>query len=124
MPVNKCHENAAKVWGKDVKGTQLIHGYALLPEDGFWRQHSWAVKDGKLLETNTPMYEQYFGIELNKEQSARSWVADVLLQNYPQWGPEAQRFARLYPKVMALISKLRKQELRRKRRSLRVLFSK
>ncbi|GAA1378236.1 hypothetical protein [Catellatospora chokoriensis] len=63
-----CHGNVAKLWidGKiDVIGT----GYALF--EGLWRQHSWGVGDGDVLETKW-LCERYVGVVLPAgEQTVR-----------------------------------------------------
>ena len=46
MPLQRCHENAAVVWSKDVAETKIVVGYGLYM-DGPWRQHTWAAKDSQ-----------------------------------------------------------------------------
>jgi hypothetical protein len=122
MPVNRCHENAAIVWGKDVENTQLVYGYALYA-DGLWRQHSWCVQDGTLLETNVAA-EKYFGIVLSQKAALKSWVCNFAAQRYRIGSPAMQRCMRDFPQVVALTRKLEKQHRKRRRHSLRALFNK
>jgi hypothetical protein len=123
MPLQICHANAAFLWSEDITGTRLVSGYGLYP-DGLWRQHSWCVKCGVLLETNVPM-SQYFGIELSKKASAESWFGNFLAARFPALGEAAFKYAkRHYPQVMALLHKYAKQEKRRRRNSFRDLFGK
>jgi hypothetical protein len=46
---SQCHVNAAKLCDQGL-ADDLVTGYAL-SDDGLWRQHSWALKDGTVLET-------------------------------------------------------------------------
>src|ERR1700683_1816072 len=64
-----CHTNIAEVWANGRH--QLVGigtGYSLR-DDGLWRQHSWGVRRGGLLET-TASRAKYFGILL------QHWAAD------------------------------------------------
>jgi len=123
MPSNRCHANAAFLWGKDIEGTRLVFGYGLF-QDGLWRQHSWCVKNGVLLETNVPM-NKYFGIEFSQTASAKAWFDDFLPAQFPELGLAAYGYAiRQYPKVVALLCKYDKQNRRRRRNSFRDLFGK
>jgi hypothetical protein len=81
MTANRCHENAATIWAKDLKHTRIVTGYAL-SVDGLWRQHSWVLKKDKLYET-TVSRDKYFGIILDEVESAKFWVVNVLVNNRP-----------------------------------------
>src|SRR5215468_7774100 len=46
-----CHENVAELWSEHKTGLGGIGtGYAL-SSDGLWRQHSWGVSEGRVIET-------------------------------------------------------------------------
>lgn len=122
MPVTICHENAAVVWGKDVKDTKIVVGYGLYA-DGVWRQHSWATRSGTLLETNA-LPDKYFGIELSQEEALRFWFENYLLRHHPMPCHGWTRCAQQYPQVKALVDKVYKKQRQRKRKSLRALFHK
>lgn len=64
---SRCHANAAKLWRKDPENTQIWTGYAL-SSDGMWRQHSWAVREGVIIET-TVSRAGYFGFPLSKDEA-------------------------------------------------------
>lgn len=66
-----CHRNVANLWRHqrcDAIGT----GYAL-SDDGLWREHSWAVRSGQIVETTVPRLT-YFGIVMTGEKA--TWFAD------------------------------------------------
>lgn len=55
-----CHENVAEMWlDKNYGLTAIGTGYAL-SEDGLWRQHSWGIRDGEIVETTSERVK-YFG---------------------------------------------------------------
>jgi hypothetical protein len=55
----RCHENVSELWLEKKSGLVGIGvGYAL--SGGLWRQHSWGVRDGEIVET-TNSRTQYFG---------------------------------------------------------------
>ncbi len=55
-----CHENVAELWLEKQEGlTGIGTGYAL-SADGLWRQHSWGVRRGELVETTSERIK-YFG---------------------------------------------------------------
>lgn len=63
MERSACHKNVARLW--QLKKTGLIGigtGYAL-SDDDLWRQHSWGIQKGGILET-TQKRAKYFGITL------------------------------------------------------------
>jgi hypothetical protein len=56
----RCHENVAEMWvDKKYDLTAVATGYAL-SEDGLWRQHSWGIRNGEIVET-TALRLKYFG---------------------------------------------------------------
>jgi len=56
----RCHENVAEMWvDKKYDLTAVATGYAL-SEDGLWRQHSWGIRNGEIVETTAPRLK-YFG---------------------------------------------------------------
>jgi hypothetical protein len=63
----ECHRNASLLYRHNPESVQIETGWAL-SGDGVWRQHSWAVRDGLILETTVPRV-RYFGITLMAEQA-------------------------------------------------------
>jgi hypothetical protein len=63
MADSACHNNVSLLWAlQKPKVVGIGTGYAL-SSDGLWRQHSWGVRRGGLVETTAPR-DQYFGILL------------------------------------------------------------
>jgi hypothetical protein len=76
MKSNSCHQNVAAVWTKQKFGiVGIATGYAL-SDDGLWRQHSWGILRGGVLET-TEQRLKYFGIVLQGKR------ADFFAANNP-----------------------------------------
>ena len=67
-----CHENVGKLWFEEKM--RIVTGWAL-SKDGLWRQHSWALKDGMVIETTT-IREKYFGVILTEEESERFYAGN------------------------------------------------
>jgi hypothetical protein len=69
---NDCHGNVVRLWrgGKAMIAT----GYAL-SDDGLWREHSWGVRDGAVVETTEPR-QCYWGVLINDDDAGdyASWV--------------------------------------------------
>jgi hypothetical protein len=65
----ECHWNTSKLFeAGEVDG--IVLGFAYNPEAG-WIQHTWGVKDGKIVETNASAdNEQYFGMTLTPAEAA------------------------------------------------------
>ncbi|VBB17637.1 hypothetical protein YASMINEVIRUS_100 [Yasminevirus sp. GU-2018] len=49
MTRSACHDNCYKLYKKD-RSNKVYTGYAL-SADGLWRNHSWIIKDGSIIET-------------------------------------------------------------------------
>ena len=64
-----CHQNSLALW-KEGKG-DLANGFAL-SKDGLWREHSWIVSDGGVIETTTPRMA-YYGAKLRKSEIMREY---------------------------------------------------
>ena len=64
--VGQCHSNAAALYVARPECTRLVTGYAL-SDDGIWRQHSWAERHGRILET-TLERTCYFGVVLEGDR--------------------------------------------------------
>ena len=64
-----CHANSALLWRLLGGGVKIVTGYAL-SDDGLWRQHSWANRDGHVIET-TETRVRYFGFELSQAEAER-----------------------------------------------------
>jgi hypothetical protein len=98
---NSCHENSAKLWAKDAVRTQICVGYGL--NDGIWRQHTWASRDGSLLET-TVKREHYFGIVLSDVEALSLWsrLHANPLDLADAWHKLFTRFPHLFPAFEAM----------------------
>jgi hypothetical protein len=72
---SSCHQNAANLWDHD-NANRIVTGYGL-SDDGIWRPHSWAVRDGAIIET-TESRKIYFGFELTGSESAQFWFDNAL----------------------------------------------
>ena len=97
-----CHENAAKLWAKDVHRTRLLTGYGL-SDDGLWRQHSWVVQKGVLLET-TRKRTLYFGIALDPEPALKFWFENYA--NVYYWNEQDYEWIGKYPGPLAIVKQL------------------
>jgi hypothetical protein len=115
-----CPNECAGVWGNDVQNTRLCTGYALL-YDGRWAGHSWAIRNGQLLELGFPL-ESYFGIELNQEEALRFWYASSIRRCFKTYTRDVEMFVRLFPQVVELRNKLYPEEKGRTPRSIRALW--
>lgn len=63
MARSNCHKNVAVLWQqKSGNLIALATGYAL-SDDGLWRQHSWGIRSGAIVETTEPR-KIYFGVRL------------------------------------------------------------
>ena len=68
--VSGCHQNVARLWIKRRrKGFAIVAGWAL-SDDGCWRQHTWGLEEGGVVET-TLERTAYFGVVLDVAQSAK-----------------------------------------------------
>jgi ribosomal protein L32 len=81
---NRSHRNCALLWHEDMKNVAVATGYAL-NNVGLWRQHSWAVKNGRIIETTERMLK-YFGILLNKGL-IHFWISNYVLSSFPSSEP-------------------------------------
>ena len=87
MDEGVCHENVAELWlDKEFGLLGIGTGYAL-SKDGLWRQHSWGVGQGQIIET-TEARTAYFGVMLQGE------AADSFAQ-VNQGDPEVRYWRRL-----------------------------
>lgn len=66
-----CHVNAARLW-RAGRSEAIGTGYAL-SDDGLWREHSWGVRAGRVIETTTPRL-RYFGVVMADDRA--TWFAD------------------------------------------------
>ena len=71
-----CHFNTFFLCSITNGRARYITGYAL-SEDGLWRQHSWAVDNGILVET-TEGRVIYYGVELSEEEIVAFASAEVV----------------------------------------------
>lgn len=60
-----CHSNSARLY--ESNPVEIVTGYGL--SDHVWRQHSWVLWNGKVVET-TVRREKYFGFVLTPEEAA------------------------------------------------------
>lgn len=73
MQLNRCHENAEKLFFNHEVDSLAV-GLAL-HTDGLWRMHSWGVKDGKIVETTQP-FISYYGVSL-LDPDLMEWASAV-----------------------------------------------
>jgi hypothetical protein len=73
-PPSRCHTTTATYW-EEGKLDAIVTGYALT-RDGLWRQHSWGLSDGTVIEP-TMRRVAYFGIELRGAE-ADNFAGEVL----------------------------------------------
>lgn len=66
MRDSQCHMNVRYLYLEDDSIDDIATGWAL-SSDGLWRQHSWAIKNGSVVET-TVGRDIYYGIILNEEE--------------------------------------------------------
>lgn len=66
----QCHANSAELYLADPVGTTIVTGYGLGPKDRLWREHTWVVRDGRIIET-TVKRNAYFGYALT------TWHSEV-----------------------------------------------
>ncbi len=64
-----CHENSAAEWWRSRGRAQIVTGWALTSDDGLWRQHSWCMRDGRILETTSASWSAYFGAVLTGREA-------------------------------------------------------
>ena len=62
---SQCHWNVATLYD-DAAIDSIVTGYAL-SDDGLWRQHSWGLKDGRIVETTTRR-DAYVGYVLTEDE--------------------------------------------------------
>lgn len=67
---SRCHANVANLYDSNEGRAGIVTGWALGPNDGIWRQHSWLWWPPKkqLVET-TLKRDAYFGFELTKSEA-------------------------------------------------------
>lgn len=82
---SQCHFNAARLWmskydeggGRDgdALGWTIVTGYALGPDDGIWREHTWLTDEtGTLVETTVPR-DAYYGVPLQDPEEAKAFCS-------------------------------------------------
>jgi len=64
-----CHENSAAEWWRSRGRAQIVTGWALTSADGLWRQHSWCMRNGRVLETTPCARSTYFGVVLTGREA-------------------------------------------------------
>jgi hypothetical protein len=62
---SQCHANCADLWS--AKGLSIMTGYSL-SDDGVWRQHTWCMGNGVVIET-TEKREAYFGFLMTDKEA-------------------------------------------------------
>lgn len=97
---NRCHSNAAQLWGYR-KATHIGTGYAL-SEDGIWRQHSWALEDGRVIET-TAMRDAYVGYALNDGESVQFVASNMDIDDFAE-GLDPEMLMRFMAESLRLLS--------------------
>lgn len=75
MVGGECHWNTSKLF-KQGKVDQIVIGYAKGPYG--WHQHTWGMKDGKVVETTEGNFDnsEFFGLPLEGEEAGKfaEWV--------------------------------------------------
>ena len=85
LDASQCHFNAARLWmskydegggyGGEALGWNIVTGYALGPDDGIWREHTWLTDDmERLVETTVPR-DMYYGVRLANHDEAKAFCA-------------------------------------------------
>lgn len=76
---NQCHHNAGRYWLGDTERRKIVTGYYLFDGHGdCWRQHSWVVEGGRLVECTTKEPAKfYFGVELSPSEAGRFAASNV-----------------------------------------------
>lgn len=64
-----CHSNVAGLWDLTKGDVRIVTGWAL-SDDGLWRQHTWGLRYGTIIET-TVKRKKYFGYILNEAESEK-----------------------------------------------------
>lgn len=69
MEPSACHTNTVEWYFDQAEGdTSICTGYAL-SSDGLWRQHSWGLLNGRIVETTIERVA-YYGLEGKPERGA------------------------------------------------------
>lgn len=68
MEAIQCHSNSSRLYLEDPKNTTIVTGYALSLRDNLWREHTWALRGGRVIET-TMRRRAYFGYPLTSKQA-------------------------------------------------------
>lgn len=73
MVDGQCHWNTAKLYKAKAIDTIVIGVVHSPQQGGGWYQHTWGLKNGKIVETTSSnsSADKYFGVALNKAQSAK-----------------------------------------------------
>lgn len=64
---SQCHSNVSRLWMENPEKFTIVVGYAL-SSDGLWRQHTWGLHDGDVVET-TESRLLYWGVSLSHEDA-------------------------------------------------------
>ncbi len=97
MNRSQCHTNSATLWYESRGEVTIVSGYAL-SADGIWRQHSWGLDGGRVIET-TCERKLYYGVELDLPHSLVFTLANppASLREYSH----SERTPRLLGEVVA-----------------------
>jgi len=77
IEVCRCHGNSALIWHLSQGRTKIVRGYVLC-DDGLWRQHSWGLENGRVIETTPVRRVRYVGFEMTHSEAVR-----FAFQNFP-----------------------------------------
>ena len=69
-----CHENSAILWRENRRDNKICTGWGL-SDDGLWRQHTWVINNGKIIET-TEVRIKYFGVILSEGEAERFAISN------------------------------------------------
>ena len=80
----QCHDNTARLYDQG-EIDDIVFGYCQ-HIDGTWRQHTWGMKNGKIVETTLENYERayrYYGTKLSKNAADDFSAFVAKLRNEP-----------------------------------------
>jgi hypothetical protein len=103
----QCHTNVSRIWERAPTKNRIVTGYGL--SNGVWMSHTWALRDGAVLET-TVARERYFGVELEDEAALAFWLGNLHTHRYPGDAQPPERYwLRRRPIMRLLAASLRRK---------------
>lgn len=103
---HRCHENTAKLWGKDTAHIQIATGYALIEDT--WITHSWALREGRLVDS-IGKWDKYYGVVLDQDQAIQFFFGNFIREHYSTSNrKDIHKLCKLYPGPMDMIFEIGK----------------